>query len=529
MSREVPAAVGAVEYGLFHGVRAYFVEAGVQARRLKIWGDKVQQFGGRLEDHLSHEITHVFALDVEKLQERVTVRKLKRHLMKALRYEWIQDCLKEGLLLPVEPYVLTIQPKQQTSAVLRDAHGQPDVVDNDTYSTRKKGKEKAATDISVADQKTSSGGTLVTNTSTDFGSDVEVFSSAFHESSRENGSPSLRYIPPNLNQNITEPFAELRDIYKNALGDDRRSFSYHKTISVLEKVPFKVENVDQVKGLPTIGKSMQEHIYDILTTGKLPKLENLKNDERVCTLSLFSSIWGIGPATAQRFYEKGYRSLDDLRDEPSLTASQRVGLRFYHDLNVKIPRHEVKEMEILVRAVAEEIQPGMMVLCGGSYRRGKSFCGDIDFVITHPDGSSHKGFLVKLVAALKKMDFLAEDLLVSTTNSIEGTDSGVDTYYGLCKYPGREQRHRIDLKVYSREMYPFGLIAWTGNDVLNRRLRLLAEAKGFTLDDTGLFPRMDDSHGQKAKKKRTTVPCKTEREVFDLVGFPWLEPHERNL
>lgn len=266
-----------------------------------------------------------------------------------------------------------------------------------------------------------------------------------------------------------------------------------------------------------------------MTTGKLPKLENFKNDERVCTLSLFSSIWGIGPATAQRFYEKGYRSLDDLRDEPSLTASQRVGLCFYHDLNVKIPRHEVKEMETLVRGVAEEIQAGMMVLCGGSYRRGKSFCGDMDFVITHPDGSSHKGFLVKLVATLKKMDFLAEDLMVSTTNSIEGTDSGVDTYYGLCKYPGREQRHRIDLKVYPREMYPFGLIAWTGNDVLNRRLRLMAEAKGFTLDDTGLFPRMHDSHGQKAKKKSTTVPCKTEREVFDLVGFPWLEPHERNL
>lgn len=29
----------------------------------------------------------------------------------------------------------------------------------------------------------------------------------------------------------------------------------------------------------------------------------------------------------------------------------------------------------------------------------------------------------------------------------QGTDSGVDTYFGLCTYPGRELRHRIDLKV----------------------------------------------------------------------------------
>ena len=62
---------------------------------------------------------------------------------------------------------------------------------------------------------------------------------------------------------------------------------------------------------------------------------------QIRTLILFSSIWGVGPATAQRFYEKGHRNLNDLRDESSLTASQRVGLQFYDDLNVKIPRHEV--------------------------------------------------------------------------------------------------------------------------------------------------------------------------------------------
>eukprot|EP01018_Ginkgo_biloba_P006989 Gb_11446 [translate_table: standard] len=70
---------------------------------------------------------------------------------------------------------------------------------------------------------------------------------------------TLLYNPPNLNQNITEPFAKLCSIYKDALGDDRRSFSYHKALSVLEKIPFKIVSVDQVKGLPAIGKSMQDH------------------------------------------------------------------------------------------------------------------------------------------------------------------------------------------------------------------------------------------------------------------------------
>lgn len=45
-----------------------------------------------------------------------------------------------------------------------------------------------------------------------------------------------------------------------ALGDERRSFSYYKAIPVIEKLPFKIESADQVKHLPGIGKSLQDHV-----------------------------------------------------------------------------------------------------------------------------------------------------------------------------------------------------------------------------------------------------------------------------
>eukprot|EP01018_Ginkgo_biloba_P006988 Gb_11445 [translate_table: standard] len=60
-------------------------------------------------------------------------------------------------------------------------------------------------------------------------------------------------------------------------------------------------------------------------------------------------------------------------------------------------------------------------------------------------------------------------------------------------------------------------------------LRLLAEAKGYKLDDTGLFPVTRNSIGKKVAMASSSVLLKTEREVFDFLGFPWLEPHERNL
>ena len=47
-----------------------------------------------------------------------------------------------------------------------------------------------------------------------------------------------------------------------ALGDDRRSFSYHKAIPVIEKLPFTIESADQVKDLPSIGKSLQDHVSE---------------------------------------------------------------------------------------------------------------------------------------------------------------------------------------------------------------------------------------------------------------------------
>ncbi|CAH9146613.1 unnamed protein product [Cuscuta epithymum] len=232
---------------------------------------------------------------------------------------------------------------------------------------------------------------------------------------------SLLYKPSDLNKNVTEIFGKLINIYR-ALGDERRSFSYYKAILVIEKLPSKIENLDQVKHLPSIGKSMQDHILEIVNTGKLSKLEHFEKDEKVRTITLFGEVWGIGPATALKLYEKGNRTLDVLKNEESLTNAQRLGLKYFHDIKVRIPRHEVEEMEQLLKTAGLEILPGLM------------------------------------------------------------------------------------------------------------HLRLLAESKGFRLDDTGLFlAATQSSRGKRGGMKGASLKFETEKEVFDFLGFPWLEPHERNL
>ncbi|CAK9866813.1 unnamed protein product [Sphagnum jensenii] len=510
---------------------ALFVESGIQPRRLQIWKQKFEQFGGKLEAHRSKHVTHLFAANCKTLQDRIGHASLKKKV--SLKYEWIEDCLKAGHILPSEKYTLKFPSDQDTlaleepstlalgsstlasgSSTLLEDHASQDTsrsVDDAGGSSTKKKKRREGMISTESDPAEESHW-------------MEIIKEGAHMGMLT----APVYTPPDLNTHITGPLKEIRDIYKEALGDDRRYFSYYKALSVLEKVPFKITSVDQIKGLPTLGKSLLDTIQEILTTGKMSKLEHLKADKKVKVLSLFGAVWGIGPSTAQKLYDKGHRSLEDLKTDTSLTPAQRVGLEFHEDIIKRIPRHEVKEMEAIVQKAAAELRPNISVVCGGSYRRGKATVGDLDIVITHPDGHSHTGLMNELLAKLKNEGFLAEDLMHGHQHSTEGTDSGVDTYFGLCKYPGREQRHRIDFKIYPWEMYPFGLLAWTGNDVLNRRLRIVAEAKGYKLDDHGLYPVVRDEHGNSVKSG-ASVPCKSEREIFDTLGFPWLEPHERNL
>ncbi|XP_016498805.1 DNA polymerase lambda-like isoform X1 [Nicotiana tabacum] len=521
--------------GMFSGMVVFLIETGVQSRRLQIWKQKLVQMGAKIEERFSKNVTHVFAIDANSLLQKVDRERLTRSKAKLLAYQWLEDSLTKGEKEFEDLYVLSLQSGGGGSLSPKADNGSHP---NSSEITPKKGRSSAedaknasprhmidAKDLAVVDSRdTKSASSLATRSSSPEVASPEVIDS--HNKPVGTSDSSSLYKPPDLNRNITQIFGKLINIYR-ALGDDRRSFSYYKAIPVIEKLPFKIESANQVKHLPAIGKSMQDHIQEIVTTGKLSKLEHFEKDEKVKTISLFGEVWGIGPATALKLYEKGHRTLDDLRNEDSLTHSQRLGLKYFDDIQSRIPRHEVEEMERLLQKIGEEILPSVIVVCGGSYRRGKSSCGDMDIVITHADGKSHIGFLPKFVKRLKDMKFLREDLVFSV-HSTEGTDSGVDTYFGLCTYPGRELRHRIDFKVYPRDIYAFGLIAWTGNDVLNRRLRLLAESKGFHLDDTGLFPA---THGAGGKRTKGSASLKfdTEKQVFDFLGFPWLEPNERNL
>ena len=71
------------------------------------------------------------------------------------------------------------------------------------------------------------------------------------------------------------------------------------------------------------------------------------------------------------------------------------------------------------------------------------------------------------------------------------------------------------------EIYPFALLGKTGPTHLERALRYAASLKGLRLNDTGLYYRNDTT-------RRLEETFQTERDIFEFLGFAYLEPFERS-
>jgi DNA polymerase lambda len=59
---------------------------------------------------------------------------------------------------------------------------------------------------------------------------------------------------------------------------------------------------------------------------------------------------------------------------------------------------------------------------------------------------------------------------------------------GVCQYQ-EEIHHRIDIKYYPINEYPYALLYFTGSDMFNRSMRLYASKLGIQLSDHGAVAR----------------------------------------
>ncbi|KAI1490664.1 hypothetical protein F5X96DRAFT_522384 [Biscogniauxia mediterranea] len=302
------------------------------------------------------------------------------------------------------------------------------------------------------------------------------------------------------------------------LGNQWQVYAYRRAISVLKGHPKKIRTAAQARSLPGID-AIADKIEEIVSTGNLKQLENARDNQNRPVLQLFMNIYGVGVKQAHVWLAKGFRTLDDLKTKANLNKNQAIGVDYYDDLNTRIPRQEVEALGGYVKKAAAIIDPEVELIIGGSYRRGSDSSNDIDIIMTKPGTSATQDlapFFTRLIDTLAVEGFLTAAL---ASHSEKGS-----TWRGCCvlpksAYPGPKENYRptwrrIDLLLAPETQIGAALLYFTGNDLFNRSMRLLARKKGMNLNQKALY-------GVGISEARD------EKRIFEILGVRWREPHER--
>ncbi|KAF2691210.1 hypothetical protein K458DRAFT_438871 [Lentithecium fluviatile CBS 122367] len=308
------------------------------------------------------------------------------------------------------------------------------------------------------------------------------------------------------------------------MNDQWRTLAYRKAITTLQKQTTKISTAKEAAALPFIGSRFADKIEEIVFTDRLRRLDGTRDDPMDKVLRLFLGVYGAGLSRANKWIQAGHRTLDNLVANAKLTESEKIGIEHYYDFAARIPRAEVEAHGNFVTSALNKLDPEFQAIIMGSYRRGAKDSGDIDLIITKPGASVsmlREIVFQKLVPSLFKVGFLKVKLATFSRHE-DGT-----MWHGASCLPSSKTWRRLDLLLVPGEEMGAALIYFTGNDIFNRSIRLLASKKGMRLNQRGLFKDAIRGKNREKLNKDTLVEGKDEKKIFEILGVPWREPTER--
>ena len=297
-----------------------------------------------------------------------------------------------------------------------------------------------------------------------------------------------------MNQRLADLFVEMAREFK---GDRYRKRAYENAADAIRRHTIPITSGTQAqKEIKGIGKSIGAKIDEIIATGQLQFLTDRPEDkiEKSKTTGLFEDIYGVGPVTAEQWYNRGLRTLEDLaKIYNEMTDSQKLGYYYYYQLKERIPRAEIDQVKTIIDQWWQQVE----YVIGGSYRRGEATSGDIDIIV--------------------KSNLSLNMLIQSLGRLIIGTLSiGPTKYMGILRLSDRHNARRIDIRLVDENAWPYALLYFTGSKQLNIEMRAKAQSLGLTMNEYGMVGPGGISY-----------PAKTERDIFDYLRIPYLEPTQR--
>jgi DNA polymerase (family 10) len=285
--------------------------------------------------------------------------------------------------------------------------------------------------------------------------------------------------------------------------------AYRRAAKTIEESPrdisaFKSEK--ELMELPGVGEAIAGKIMEFRETGRIKTLDDLLAAQGGISPDLLM-VEDLGPKRARQLQAAlGIRNVADLikaaeagklRTLPRLSETMEKKIlenaRRVTERTRRFPREEVKkDVETLLRTLNKV--PGVeRAEAAGSYRREKATVGDIDIVVVAKDPKK----IADEVAALP---------IVTHVVAHGGTKVSFDLKSGL----------RVDVRFVGPEQWGAALQYFTGDKEHNIALRRKAIARGWKLNEYGLF------EGEKV------IASREEKDIYDALGVTMPEPKERS-
>ena len=194
----------------------------------------------------------------------------------------------------------------------------------------------------------------------------------------------------NMNKNIIDNLSKLLHIYEQLPDKKFQLRALKNALYNIKKYDQEILCGGQAKSdIANVGAGLEKRIDEILQTNTLKEFqeypETVKSDDINCLLD----ITGIGQVRAQKWWKQGIRNINDVREAIKngiidTTHHIDIGVQYYEDFKLKIPREEIDEIYDYLQKIVKSIDDNLTLEICGSYRRGALESGDIDILITTP-------------------------------------------------------------------------------------------------------------------------------------------------
>jgi DNA polymerase (family 10) len=314
---------------------------------------------------------------------------------------------------------------------------------------------------------------------------------------------------PVHNADIATVFEEIADLLEIQGANPFRVRAYRNASREMSELGRDVSQMvaggEDLTTLPGIGDDLAAKIAEIVHTGHCGLLDRLRKQLPPAVGELLH-VPGLGPKkvrmlwhdlgveTAQQLYQAAregrIRQIHGFgeKSEQKILEAVEAHIGKDHRFRLDIATQYADGMVAYLRKVAGVKQ----VEVAGSFRRRRETVGDLDILVSAPDGDA-------VASAFVAYEEVKEVLARGPNRASVVLQSGI----------------QVDLKVTSADNYGAALCYFTGSKAHSISLRRIARARGLKLNEYGVF------------RGNRRIAGNTEESIYKTLDLDWIAPELR--